>query len=201
LFPQVSERERGYTGIDREEFDPPSKDAYVHGIAEINVTGEDANLDRTELYINNRFMATWDVSGTYDYLWNTTALPDGTYAISLNVYDKANNFDTDEISIIVDNTAPVAEIVSMPFKRLNMRHAMPNYNEYIPYPSDYVVFLMRSKDIQTVNKLADKNYANEEENGFQRGLLIHVSIDSWIVIFYLTFDSYKDHHACRFLRL
>jgi len=90
----------------------PAKNAYVHGIAEINVTGEDANLDRTELYINGRFMATWNVSGTYDYLWNTTALPDGTYAISLNVYDKANNFDTDEISIIVDNTAPVAEIVT-----------------------------------------------------------------------------------------
>jgi len=88
----------------------PANNSYLHGTTEINVMGQDVNFNKTELYINGRLEAVWDVNGTNTYQWNTTALTDGAYVIVLKVYDKANNFATDEILVTVDNTPPIAEV-------------------------------------------------------------------------------------------
>jgi subtilisin family serine protease len=90
--------------------DAPANNSYLHGITKINITGEDANFKRAELYIDGRLVATWTVSGANSYQWNTTAFTDGVYIIALKVYDYANNFAADEISVTVDNTPPIAEI-------------------------------------------------------------------------------------------
>jgi hypothetical protein len=90
--------------------DAPASNSYLHGVTEINVTGQDVSFNRTELYINGKLMAVWNINGSHTYLWNTSVFTDGTYMIFLKVYDDANNFATDEISVIVDNTAPIAEV-------------------------------------------------------------------------------------------
>lgn len=81
------------------------KDAVI-----VNVTGNDANLDRTELYISGELVQTWTTGGTQTYGWDTSAYTDGSYTITLAVYDKAGNLATTEITVTVDNTAPIAEI-------------------------------------------------------------------------------------------
>jgi hypothetical protein len=90
----------------------PSNNSYVHGATEINVMGQDANFNRTELYIDGRLVATSNVNGTNTYLWNTTTLTDGAYLIAIKVYDNANNFSTDEISVTADNTLPIVDIIT-----------------------------------------------------------------------------------------
>jgi len=90
--------------------DAPANNSYLHGITKINVTGEDATFNRTELFINGRLVSSWNVSGANTYQWNTTAFTDGAYIIAVKVYDNANNFAIDEISVTVDNTSPIAEI-------------------------------------------------------------------------------------------
>jgi len=90
--------------------DSPTNNSYLQGPTEINVTGADTNFNKTELYVNGRLVAVWNVNGTNTYLWNTAALTDGAYTIALKVYDNANNFATDEISVTVDNTPPIAEV-------------------------------------------------------------------------------------------
>jgi subtilisin family serine protease len=90
--------------------DAPADNSYLHGTTKINVTGQDTNFNRTELYINGRLVATWNLNGTVSYQWDTVALADGAYIITLKVYDNANNFAADEISVTIDNTPPIAEI-------------------------------------------------------------------------------------------
>lgn len=90
--------------------DAPADNSYLHGTTKINVTGQDANFNKTELYINGKLAAAWNLNGTISYQWDTVALADGAYIITLKVYDNANNFATDEISVTIDNTPPIAEI-------------------------------------------------------------------------------------------
>jgi len=90
--------------------DAPANNSHLREAIEIYVTGEDANFNRTELYINGRLAAKWNVNGTRIYSWDTTTLTDGVYVIALKVYDNENNLGTDEISVIVDHTPPIAEI-------------------------------------------------------------------------------------------
>jgi hypothetical protein len=90
--------------------DAPANNSYLQGATKINVTGQDTNFNRTELYINGRLVATWNLNGTVSYQWDTAALADGACIITLKVYDNTNNFAADEISVTVDNTPPIAEV-------------------------------------------------------------------------------------------
>jgi subtilisin family serine protease len=90
----------------------PANGSYLLGTTEITVIGEDANFNRTELYKNGKLAATWTANGTVTYFWDTTTLTDGAYTIATKVYDNANNFATDEVSVIVDNTPPIAEVIT-----------------------------------------------------------------------------------------
>ncbi|MDH5450848.1 MAG: Ig-like domain-containing protein [Candidatus Bathyarchaeota archaeon] len=82
----------------------------IHGEAVVNITATDANLDKAELYMGGTLVATWTNSGIHTHAWTTTAYTDGTYNITLSVKDKAGNFATTKITVVVDNTVPLAEI-------------------------------------------------------------------------------------------
>lgn len=87
----------------------PSDEAFLRGTVTIEVAGEDVNLDKIELKINELVVQTWSTEGTHIYLWNTKALSDGTYRITLTVYDKAENNKETSVQTVVDNTSPLIE--------------------------------------------------------------------------------------------
>jgi hypothetical protein len=83
---------------------------YVRGTVPIAVNASDQNFDRAELYVSGELVETWTMPGAQTYSWNTTELTDGAYLVKLIVYDKAGNMATNETSVMIDNTMPIAEI-------------------------------------------------------------------------------------------
>ncbi|MDF1527409.1 MAG: Ig-like domain-containing protein, partial [bacterium] len=49
---------------------------------------------------------------THNVRFNTSDYPDGTYTISAEAVDLANNTGFDNISVLVDNTLPVVNVTS-----------------------------------------------------------------------------------------
>lgn len=90
----------------------PLNNTYHAGTVKINITGQDANLDRTELYANDSILTEWNNGITQVYAWNTVNYPDGTYTVLLKVYDKARHLSQSHITIIIDNTKPTLTISS-----------------------------------------------------------------------------------------
>ncbi len=87
----------------------PSEEAFLRITVTIGITGEDANLDKIELKINDLVIKTWLTGGNHIYLWNTRSFSDGTYRITLTVHDKAENSKETSITPVVDNTKPKIE--------------------------------------------------------------------------------------------
>ncbi|MEM4677343.1 MAG: Ig-like domain-containing protein, partial [Candidatus Korarchaeota archaeon] len=90
--------------------DAPTDGAYVHGVVTIQVTWNDANPDRCELYIDETIKYTWTTTGTVTYNWDTTQVTDGSHTIEAKAYDKAGNTASHSITVIVDNTLPYVHI-------------------------------------------------------------------------------------------
>jgi len=90
----------------------PADGSYVKGTVLVSVTGNDANFDRTELYIDDIQVRSWTDWGSQDYGWNTTDYPDGPHTITLKVYDIAGNFNETAVTATVDNTVPTALITA-----------------------------------------------------------------------------------------
>jgi len=91
----------------------PLNNTYHTATVLIEVTGQDTNLDRMELYGNDTMLAEWVSGGTHTHAWNTTNYPDGVYTLLLKVYDKAFHGSQSQIIIISDNTSPTV-LVSSP---------------------------------------------------------------------------------------
>ncbi|MEM4488443.1 MAG: Ig-like domain-containing protein, partial [Desulfurococcaceae archaeon] len=90
--------------------DAPIDGAYVRGITTIQVTWNDANPDKCELYIDGTLKYTWTTTGTVTYSWDTTQVADGSHTIEAKAYDKAGNIASHSITVIVDNTLPYVHI-------------------------------------------------------------------------------------------
>jgi len=88
----------------------PVDNSYVHGIVQVNVIGEDANLHEIRLYIDGALVATWTESGTHTYEWSTAEWPNDIYELELEVEDLAGNLLTDTVWVIVDNAVPEGSI-------------------------------------------------------------------------------------------
>ncbi len=86
----------------------PANNAFLKGRVWINVTFSDTNLDKATLSLGKQVI---DLTNS-SILWNTTAASDGKYLLTLTVSDKAGNTQTDEITVTVDNTPPIGEILS-----------------------------------------------------------------------------------------
>ncbi|MFB0567361.1 MAG: Ig-like domain-containing protein [Candidatus Bathyarchaeia archaeon] len=89
----------------------PAEGSYLKDIVIVDVAGTDDNFDKMELYIGDTLVETWTKSGSHLYGWNTTAYPDGSYTITLKVYDKAGNMNETAVTVTVDNTPPTASII------------------------------------------------------------------------------------------
>jgi hypothetical protein len=76
------------------------------GVVPVNVTGNDANFNRMELYISGQLVQSWNQSSSEVYYWDTSKYPDGSYLVKLIVYDKANNTGEIEVLVNIDNTIP-----------------------------------------------------------------------------------------------
>ncbi len=87
----------------------PRDGAIISNIVNITFTYSDLFLDRAELIIGN---TTIDVTGSSSYIFNTTSLPDGIYTITLRVTDKAGHETVDNVTVVIDNTAPSVAITS-----------------------------------------------------------------------------------------
>ena len=92
------------------EIRQPLEDAYINGVFDIVVYGNDTNFLQMDLYISNNFVETWTTSDEQAYIWDTSELLDGSYAIKLIVSDKAENLAETTFSVTVDNTLPTAII-------------------------------------------------------------------------------------------
>ena len=90
--------------------DSPADGSYVSGVIDINVTANDANFDRSELFIGGTSVVNWTTPGTNTYSWDTTTYMDGVYVIEARAYDLAGNMDSAQITITVDNTPPSVDI-------------------------------------------------------------------------------------------
>ena len=90
----------------------PEEESYLAGTQEVVVQVEDDNLVYAELYLSGLLSARWEEPGQYTIEWNTTLVPDGVYRLVLVAEDGAGNRAEVAITVIVDNTAPVAEILS-----------------------------------------------------------------------------------------
>lgn len=90
----------------------PAEGSYMRDITPIDVTGNDANFDRMELYVDDVSVQNWAESGNQIYSWNTWDYSDGSHKIKLVVYDKAGNKKQTVVTVTVDNTAPTASIIA-----------------------------------------------------------------------------------------
>lgn len=90
----------------------PTPGAFLRGTVDIKVTGDDVNLERIELYIDEHLIKTWGLAGNYAYAWDTTVYDDGSHVIRLKSYDKARNFNENNVSVVTDNTPPKVSIAS-----------------------------------------------------------------------------------------
>jgi hypothetical protein len=89
---------------------PPSG-SYVSGMATLTFNFSDINLDRAKLEIDGEILA--DVTDKSFYLLNTTQIADAQHKLTLIVSDKAGNTNaTQPITVTVDNTPPMAEILA-----------------------------------------------------------------------------------------
>jgi SpoU rRNA methylase family enzyme len=89
----------------------PPNGSYLHGTVLIKLQAEDTNFDRMELKIGEEEVRAWETKDQI-YVWDTKGYSDGTYNITLTVFDKAGNKAESTITVMVDNTVPVIGDVS-----------------------------------------------------------------------------------------
>jgi len=101
--------------------DSPAQGSYLSGTVSITVfmkdqnKGDESGFGGAELSINGTVVKTWEPPAPSEpdtYSWQTRTFGgDGTYVVKLSVRDKAGNVVEKSLSVTVDNTSPLAEIV------------------------------------------------------------------------------------------
>ncbi|MDI6905190.1 MAG: S8 family serine peptidase [Candidatus Bathyarchaeia archaeon] len=86
----------------------PKDSSVVSGILNVTFIAWDAKLMNASLIIDNDTLV--DVTGTTSLILNTTELPDGQHTVKLLASDLAGNDAQTSLTIIVDNTPPLADI-------------------------------------------------------------------------------------------
>ena len=89
----------------------PSNGATVSGDITIEVDASDDNgVSEVEFYVDNSHLGS-DISEPYSWIWDSTAVDDGTHTIKATAIDTASQETSDSIDVIVDNTndPPIAD--------------------------------------------------------------------------------------------
>jgi thermitase len=88
----------------------PTNGSYVKGLVWVNTTGSDEHFKLMTLYIDGHLDASYNSTGAYAYVWNTTSLG-GQHTILLKAVDQAGNTAQARVQVAVDNTMPLGEIM------------------------------------------------------------------------------------------
>lgn len=88
----------------------PANGSYVRGLVWVNTTGSDEHFELMTLYIDGQVDATYNSTGAYAYVWNTTSLV-GQHTILLKAIEQAGNTAQIRVQVAVDNTMPLGEIM------------------------------------------------------------------------------------------
>jgi M6 family metalloprotease-like protein len=97
----------------------PSEGATVSGTTTVSATAsDDTGVTRVEFYVNGSLAAS-DTSAPYSFSWDTTAVANGTYALTSKAFDGAGNNSTSAAvsvnvsnAVFVDTTAPSTSITA-----------------------------------------------------------------------------------------
>jgi|GEM_PF-1095747 len=91
----------------------PSMGEFVSGVISICANASDnIGVNRVEFYINGALLGI-DREEPWEYDVNTTMYADGTYNVTVVVYDHANNSASQSVSIVIDNTPPTIKEISI----------------------------------------------------------------------------------------
>jgi hypothetical protein len=92
----------------------PANNATVSSTVSVTATASDnVGVTKVEFYVNNVLQAT-DSAAPYTFSWNTTALANGSYALSAKAYDAANNVgQSSTVTVTVNNTDTIPPTVSI----------------------------------------------------------------------------------------
>lgn len=111
----------------------PAEGDYASGTANITVYCQEPNLEKMELYIDNASTKLWTSNETGSYLWNTTALIDGSsHILKVIANDLAGNSANTTATVFPDNTPPLIGI--------------PNWNPRSPAPNEDVTVTVSITD-------------------------------------------------------
>ncbi|RLF38350.1 MAG: hypothetical protein DRN00_04405, partial [Thermoplasmata archaeon] len=90
----------------------PEDGSILRGAVNVSLFGFDAYIDRVELYLDNTLVGTWDYSGNFTYLLNTTTYSDGLHNMTVFGFDLAGNSANATVFFVFDNTPPTAGITA-----------------------------------------------------------------------------------------
>ncbi|MHB8565795.1 MAG: NosD domain-containing protein [Nitrososphaerales archaeon] len=97
----VSNGQDIYPNTPNISFTAPENDSTVNGGVSISWSVSGQEISNSSITINGQTFAT---SGS-SYLWNTTSLPDATYAISVSIADAGGFTASSSINLLTDNVA------------------------------------------------------------------------------------------------
>jgi hypothetical protein len=90
----------------------PTDQSLVSGSVPITVTATGSGtITKVEFKVSETVLGE-DTEAPYTYTWDTTALADGSYTITVNVTDDFSVVTSQSITVTVDNTAPTLQIAA-----------------------------------------------------------------------------------------
>jgi len=92
-------------------FHTPQNGSFASKTVDVKFYVYDDNFREARLALDGVVLASWNQTGTHAHALDTTLLSDGVHELRLEAVDKAGNKAENTISITVDNTAPIVEIL------------------------------------------------------------------------------------------
>jgi hypothetical protein len=86
----------------------PEDGATIEGTVDVLVRASDENgIQKVECYIDDSLLFASSIK-PYSFSWDTTTVENGQYTIKAIAYDKVGNSQEEQITLTVDNPAPIA---------------------------------------------------------------------------------------------
>ena len=83
----------------------PAGTTYTNGAVDVRVEVTNGTPDAVELFAGDELQAT--LTSPYTFTWDTTAKPEGTYALKVKARRGAQTFVSEAREVVVDRTPPL----------------------------------------------------------------------------------------------
>ena len=90
----------------------PEDGDLVGGYVKVYIYVYDDNLENWTLEADDTVVWTGIYTGYFTVSWDSSRFPDGSHILKLEAWDKDGNYDSDNITVLTDNTDPKVEIDS-----------------------------------------------------------------------------------------